>query len=525
MKRTASTAGSGAGGKLPPDPRMVFVANPSNGRSGSKRSILSTEIVEYEPVARARDWPELIEFALRPDRAWLFGPSTKFLVRGKFVRDVYVAAVPPVLQVGEVGAEGYVAPVLGQPERWETRDTVPEDRADLLLAPNWFELLIKQLTLYHKNVALKTTNEPDAAKAIVNAIEYAFMDDESKVTLGQTPSHPIFGLDTVRGSYGSNINKDKFIEYSRAVFGPTFTFPWIPMHGFPFWQSTNFPKDEYASNIVPMHYSKYGLDIQMLLHKNQDIIYKPKRADLQDRLRFVMEDFRFVVEEANLPQHIDRFFCTKGKVLRYQGLSKNVTAENVQAGVMTHKVKFSDVYFPEGFIVFSAPKKVVAGTYSYNDLTIPGNSLLTDHNIREVKVSFGGKELYHKSPHYGELTNPLINFKHMLDYLYAPPFGLKVEPNLFSPERIAAGCADTDFPHVYINLRNTKDGERVAPVHEDGSITALKKDLEIQLFFNPAGAAENSTYYVYTWYSDTYMEMHLLADRDIAFVNNYMQKM
>jgi hypothetical protein len=49
--------------------------------------------------------------------------------------------------------------------------------------------------------------------------------------------------------------------------------------------------------------------------------------------------------------------------------------------------------------------------------------------------------------------------------------------------------------------------------------------LEITLLFNPDGAAENVAYMIYTWYSDTYMEMHLLADGDAVFVNSYEQKM
>jgi hypothetical protein len=192
---------------------------------------------------------------------------------------------------------------------------------------------------------------------------------------------------------------------------------------------------------------------------------------------------------------------------------------------MSHRVKFSDVYFPEGLFIFAVPKKVVAGTYRYNDNTNPLRSLVADHHIHQVKVSFGGKELYHKEPHNGQLMNPLINFKHMLDYLYSPPFGLKVDPHMVRPELLVGGCNSTAYPHVYINLRNTKDGERIAPAHEDGSITALKKDLEIQLIFDAAGATENVTYCVYTFYSDTYMEMHLLAECDAVFVNNYIQKM
>jgi hypothetical protein len=370
---------------------------------------------------------------------------------------------------------------------------------------------------------MKTTNELDSMKPFVNSVLYVLMDDQSKHNLGQVSCHPIFALDPVRGSYGAGGAGDTFVDYSRQVYGREFSFNWIPMHTFPFWQSTKYPMDEYASNIVPFHYTKHGVDIQLLLHRDQRVMFK--QNDTLDRLKFELIDFRLVVEEANLTPQIERALFSRGKVLKHQGVTKNATAENVQAGVMSHRVKFSDVYFPEGILIFAVPKKVVAGTYMYNDNTNPLRSLLADHHIQQVKLSFGGKDFYHKEPNDGQLMNPLINFKRMLDYLYSPPFGLKMDPKLVRPELLVGGCNGTAYPHVYINLRNTKDGERVAPVHEDGSITALKKDLEIQLIFDALGATANVTYCVYTWYTDTFMEMHLLADRDAAFVNNYMQKM
>jgi hypothetical protein len=191
---------------------------------------------------------------------------------------------------------------------------------------------------------------------------------------------------------------------------------------------------------------------------------------------------------------------------------------------MTHKVRFANIDLPEGFVVFAVPKNVLGDTYTYNDNENPMRGLLVDHNIQEVEVSFGGKEFFHKEPHNGQLFRDVINYKHLMDYLHAPPFGVEVNPELFTLDRIVDGCVQTAYPHVYMNLRNTKDGERMAPVHEDGSITAQKKDLDILLKFNADGAKENATYMVYAFYTDTYMEMHLLPDRDIAFVNPYHQK-
>jgi hypothetical protein len=202
-----------------------------------------------------------------------------------------------------------------------------------------------------------------------------------------------------------------------------------------------------------------------------------------------------------------------------------MTAENVSSGVMTHKVRFQNVDLPEGVFIFAVSKKVVGGTFSYNDPTNPLRSLFSDHNIQEVQISFGGKEMYHKEPHYGQLNRAIINYKHLLDYMYSPPFGMKLNPKCFNLKNVANGCAATAFPNVYMNLRNTKDGERAAPIHEDGSITAQKKDLDIVLKFNATGAAENVTYMIYMWYTDIAMELHLLSDRDAQFINPYIQKM
>jgi hypothetical protein len=47
----------------------------------------------------------------------------------------------------------------------------------------------------------------------------------------------------------------------------------------------------------------------------------------------------------------------------------------------------------------------------------------------------------------------------------------------------------------------------------------------VVLKFGATGATENTTYMIYTWYTDTNMELHLLPDRDALFVNPYLQKM
>jgi hypothetical protein len=68
------------------------------------------------------------------------------------------------------------------------------------------------------------------------------------------------------------------------------------------------------------------------------------------------------------------------------------------------------------------------------------------------------------------------------------------------------------------------DGERSAPMHEDGSITAQKKDLEILLKFTADGSTADATYMVYIFYTDINMEMELLPDHDASFTNPYQYR-
>jgi hypothetical protein len=442
---------------------------------------------------------------------------TKFIVKGRFIVDRHYPAVN-----ADPAAN---PPVLPQDERREDTPAAYADRNALMLAPNWWELLIKSFKIYYDNHELKTSNEPPAVMPFLNAFLYAHMDQESKKHLVHSQAHPILGVDTVRDRYGTGLAGDKWREYARSVYtGNEFTFYWTPAHVFPFWQGTQFPQDMYASTVLPINYFKRPLDIQILFNKNPDIVCR-RAAGTQHRLKFELTDFKLLVEEAIMNPLSEKALCTRGRVFQYQGLTKQMTAENVTGGVMTHKVRFANIDFPEGIFIFAVNKKVVGGTWSFNDLTDGVVGLFSDHNIREVEVSFGGKEMYHKEPHNGQLHRDVINLKHLLDYRQAPPFGMKLDPELLTLDQVALGCSATAYPNVYINLKNTKDGERTAPIHEDGSITATKRDLEVVLKFGATGATENTTYMIYTWYTDTNMELHLLPDRDALFVNPYLQKM
>jgi hypothetical protein len=489
------------GGKIKPDSRLVF-NDGLKWRSGNKRAIQSVQIAEYEPTTPLTTWPEIIEFSCNPDKAWLFGPMTKFHIKGKLLVEKTEGAV----------------------KSW--KECVAGDYAFSTLVPNWWEMMIKSVKVYHNNHEISATNEPGPIVPLLNAFLYAHMDPQAKINLAPVSCHPAYCVPTKKDKWGggstAEATKDEFLNYAPHIFkSGEIEFPWIPPHTFPFWQGTNYPLDEYDSSVVPFNYCKKPLDIQIMLHSDQSRMIRVG-ATHTEKFKFQLTGFKLVVEEAILNPATEKAICSPRRRFKYRGLTKITSTENINNNVMMHKVRFQNVDFPEGIFIFAVPKKVLGGNYSYQ--TDTKKDIWLDHNISEVAVYFGGKEMFHKEPNFGQVRNDIINYKLVNDYKYSPPFGVKLNEKLFTPERCKEAYSDNAYPHVYINLRNMRDGERAAPVHEDGSITALKRDLEILLKFTANGSTADATYMVYIFYTDIYMEMELLPDRDASFTNPYHQR-
>jgi hypothetical protein len=504
-KKKKSVMASNGGGKMRTDRRFVYSDGP-RWRTGSKRSIQSKQTVEYEPTSPLSSWPEVIEFSCKPEKAWLPGPMTKFHIKGKFM----------VQKTEGTGATAVT----------EWKEPTAADYAFATLVPNWWEMLVKSIKVYHNTREISATNEPAAVVPWLNAFIYAHMDKRAKTNLAPEPCHPAYCVTHKKDVWGNGSTavgaKDPYLDYAPKVFKTgEISFTWIPPHLFPFWQGTNFPLDEYDSNAVPFHYCKKPVDIQIMLHSDQSRMIRVA-ANKTEKFKFMLTGFKLVVEEANMNPQSDRALCTPRRRYRYRGLTKICSAETINNNILMHKVRFASVDFPEGIFIFAVPKKVVGGLYSYQTDTKRDTWL--PHNINEVAVYFGGKEMFHKEPNFGQIRNDVINYKLVNDYKYMPPFGLQLNEELFTPKMCKEAYSENAYPHAYINLRNMGDGERSAPMHEDGSITAQKKDLEILLKFTADGSTADATYMVYIFYTDINMEMELLPDHDASFTNPYQYR-
>lgn len=503
------------------DPRLS-TDEPPKWRVGKSLGIKRFEYVVYEPLTRIDpdNFPSSVEFSLTSNRPWFFGPNTHFIVQGKFQVQNLKGTSPNQTKVWEdLGADNSLK--------------------DYTLCPNWFEYLIKSFKVYHDNAETKTSNESDYIRASRNQFLYSYMKDEAKAKLGKDLCHPVWSNYT-NGHWGkwftkpnTDIEADKSGELDewRQVYGPSvinakgdFRFAWIPPNEFPFWQGTNFPLDEFDSRPLPMQKMPKPMSVNIFFNRQDEVNYQIyKKSATAPNLRFVLTDIKLMVEEAETNPALDKaYWGRKGEEHKFRGLTTFVSTETIPSAVLTYRTRFQNIDFPEGIFIYAAHKNLVGGTFAYKELS--SKSTWKEHNITEVGVSFNGKEFFNKEPHLGQIDNADMDYIRSLDYAHCPPFGYPLDPKHFTPAKIAKGSHGGVYPHVYINLKRPADKQRVVPVLDDGGAINTKGNLDIALKFNSTGAAANTTYYVYVFWTDTAQVMEFLPNGEVSFSNPYLYK-
>ena len=104
--------------------------DPPNWRAGTRQLLQGSEYEVVKPTKPVEEQPKQVEFELMSNNPILFGNASRFRIQGLFERK----AAPAAAVEGQAAAAA--------PE-WEP---VPvEDAADIILAPNWFELMIQSV--------------------------------------------------------------------------------------------------------------------------------------------------------------------------------------------------------------------------------------------------------------------------------------------------------------------------------------------------------------------------------------------
>lgn len=478
-----STKHSLINGSTTQDIRLTY-ANMPNWQVGTKQNLLGSEYDIIEPVSKVDITPTQVEFDLPASKSILMGLMTKFLIKGGFQ---YKAA---------------------NTDAWLPMSAA--EGAKILLAPFWFEMLIKEISVFHNNYKVTSSAETRFIAPFLHAYLHAYMEPTAKKILCPQLEHPAYCLPKDNEEWSQNAKA--WTLYAPRVFkNAKFSFEYTPLFLFPFYQGSNFMMDQDGVPRI-LHMPTLGnMQIRFSFHDNQDRIFQKLDAANTNSYRFAFTNFELLVEQARINPSLESTLykppskksLTHAKNVIYPGVTRIQLAEQVADAQTTHRAKFQDIALPESLFIFCLNKSVASGTYSF--ATEADTKIFRDHNIQSVDISFDGIRYAIKEPNLGTFRADTMDSKTLFDHMFNPPFGIRQDIALLTHASTAEACNATAFPHIYIPLTKGTDRQRLVPALDYGASTARKADLAIDFKFTDANSAKSSIYVIYACYTDVNM--------------------
>jgi hypothetical protein len=471
-RKRARGNGSGGGGGGASDRHLPWL----NVRN---QDVLSTDYVEIDPINKAdldgEKAPSQVDFEYSATKPVLFGPMTKFAVKGCFYVKKDAAS--------------------------DWKEAEAADIADVVLQYNWFEMLIKSVDVFHNNQRITSSNEQRFISAYLNTMLYAYMDPDTKKFLCPQAAHPANCLPKEKNKWSTASQSWK--DYAAHVFkGASFYFDFFPMFQFPFYLGSNFVNDPNVPRLLPL--DRLGkMHVRFTFFDKQDHIFRKPGAGVaaaNKMYRFAFEEFKMCLEEVRLSPALERQLATKSR-MEFPGVTRLQLVDTVPDASPTHKIVFQDIYLPEAILIFCLDKQVSSGTFNFGTAT--DQNVFKDHRIRYLDFSFDNKKFCLKEPNFGKFREDRLVLKQLADYLMFPMFGIYPDPAKLNLSAIQDGGAQSPFPHVYVPLcGNFAKKERLVPATDDGSCISRKSDLEIAIQFELANSQPSAVYVCYAIYTD-----------------------
>jgi hypothetical protein len=473
------------------DPRLEYVDLPTWQQYKQQR-LLGTNYVVIEPNNQLVDEPTQVEFEINNFAPLLFGPMSKFQIQGHF----------------ETRATDN--------DEWD--GPAAADASSVLLAPNWFEMLIKSVDVFHNNQRISASDEARFIPAHLNAMLYAYMEPTAKKLLCPQPVHPGYCVPVNKDSW--KLDAEPYNSYAKQVFtGDKIFFDYVPNFQFPFYQGSNFLTDGSAPRMVPMQ-TLGKLSVRFSLFDKQDHIFRNK-ANHTKKYRFVFDAFNLILEEARLAPTFERTLLSAKKQLAYPGVTRLQLVESIPGGTASFKTRFQDICMPESLFIFCLDKQVASGTYKFSTST--KENVFLPHNISSIDLSFDGKRFSLKEPHLGNIGDDSLDSKTLFDHLAAPPFGVNLDSTVATYTKLRQGGENSAYPHIYIPLVHySGDKNRLIPAMDDGSCVSKRADLNIDFKFGRNNSTENAVYVIYAIYTDVAIILDL---KNKYFMSPYLSNM
>ena len=483
--------GSSSSSSTTDDIRLHHVQMP-HWQVGTKQILQGSDYALVEPTSKIESVPTQVEFELPTKKSILFGSMSKFRILGGF-------------------------------QKYDTTDTTWKnlsagEAAKVLLAPFWFEMLIKEISVFHNNYKVATSSETRFIAPFLHAYLYTHMDPKVKAMLCPQLGHPGYCVPAKNEKW--TLASEGYKEYIKTAFADAeFAFEYVPLFLFPFFQGPNFMVNEEGIPRI-LHMPTLGrIQIRFTFHDSQDHIFN-RVVNNTDKYRFAFTEFKMIVEQARFNPSMERSIQAVKKSLPYPGVTRLQLVEQVPNSSSAYKTRFQDIVMPESIFIFCLDKTVASGTYKFSGEKSP--NIFRDHNIQSVELSFAGMRLSIHEPHLGMYREDEMDSKAYFDYRFIPPFGIFQNKELLTHAAVTEGSIGTAFPHLYFPLVKGPDRQRIVPALDNGGSIMKKADLEIDFKFKASNSAENCIYCIYCCYTDVNM---VYDNKNRVFYSPYLQYM
>lgn len=458
------------------DVRLSHVNMP-NWQVGTKQVVFGSDYDIVEPISKIEPVPTQVEFELPTNKTILFGPMTKFRISGSFQT-----------RASDDAAWAVVAS--------------DAEASKVFLAPFWFEMLIKEVAVFHNNYKVASSSETRFIAPFLHAYLHAYMEPTAKKILCPQDAHPAYCLPKDNEKW--TIASEGYKNYAKKVFvgAGGINFEYTPLFLFPFYQGSNYMMEQ---NGVPrvLHMPTLGrIQIRFTFHDDQSRIFN-NVANNTAQYRFAFSGFKMIVEQARLNPSMEKAIQAPKKPLVFPGVTRLQLVETIPDASTTYRTRFQDIVMPESLFIFCLNKMVASGTYTFAKENV--TNIFRTHNIQSVDLMFNGQRFAIQEPHLGTFRLDEMDTKQLLDHIYNPPFGIRQDISLLTQASTAEGSSTTAFPHLYIPLTNGPSRQRIVPTQDGGSSMMKRADLEIDFKFTTDNSATNAVYVIYACYTDVNM--------------------
>lgn len=462
-------------------------------RNAKQQKSFGTEWLKIEALQQTKGIPKQLEFELYGSRPLKFNGLTRFQVAGRF-------------ETKETNGT-----------TWAVCEEAEAKR--LLLAPNWFEMLLSSIDVFYGNDKISTHDVNSYVDFHMNTMAYYYMHPDLKKVLCPQACHPANHMPTKKGDFvwgntEAETTMSGWEEYAKHVFlgaDKNFEFQWVPLHVFPFYQHPNWILDADQTDLPFPHIGK--MFVRFNFKEDQSCIFR-RKAGNNKKYRFVIDKFFLWAEE-------DRQSPVSAKIPKrdivFRGLSKDSRCESIMASDVTYRTRFQRQALPEQLMIVALSKNIISNTWKVSDIRFETDSIFLQHNISEVQVVYNGMTFVNKEPNFQQQSCELTYTKYMLDVLRNGIFGVAVDPSKITYDELKDSTRML-FPHVLMDFTLNGTHERIQPIQSDG--TALKQDgaIEVNLKFNATGATADAAYVIFCIYKDHTLVYDLKSDK---FINRY----